>query len=90
VPVGAALQFVGIVVLSLLGAIAYGILHDQVAVRVCVEYFTIGHPPIFRTESPTLLALGWGTLEAGLVGLPLGIVLALAARARNRCEVSNP
>ena len=36
-----------IVVLCIVAAIVYGILHDQVTARVCVEYFTIGHPPIF-------------------------------------------
>ena len=33
--------------LCILSAIFYGVLHDQVTARVCVEYFTIGHPPIF-------------------------------------------
>ena len=54
--------FFRIVLLSIASAIGYGILHDQVTARVCVEYFTIGHPPVFSTDSPTLLALGWGTI----------------------------
>lgn len=70
-----------IVVLSTLAAILYGILHDQVTARVCLEYFTIGHPPIFPTRSPTLLAIGWGIIATWWVGLPLGCALALAARA---------
>lgn len=64
-----------------LAAIAYGILHDQVTAHLCVEYFTIGHPPIFATSSPFLLALGWGVIATWWVGLPLGIGLAIAARA---------
>ncbi|HEV3256487.1 MAG TPA: hypothetical protein VG013_06395, partial [Gemmataceae bacterium] len=58
----------------------YGILHDQVTARVCVEYFTIGHPPVFNTDSPTLLALGWGILATWWVGLILGILAALMSR----------
>jgi len=47
---------------------------------VCVEYFTIGHPPIFQTESPTLLAFGWGLIATWWVGLLLGIPAALVSR----------
>ncbi len=68
-----------IVALCIAAAIAYGIVHDQVTVRICLEYFTIGHPPVFPTRSPTLLALGWGILATWWVGLLLGAPLALAA-----------
>jgi len=68
-----------IVGLSIVTAVAYGIVHDQVTVRVCIEYFTIGHPPIFATESPTLLAIGWGIIATWWVGLLLGLPLAFAA-----------
>jgi hypothetical protein len=61
-------------------AVVYGVLHDQVTARICVEYFTIGHPPVFRTEDPTLLGLGWGVIATWWVGLMLGIPLAVAAR----------
>ena len=61
-------------------AILYGILHDQVTARVCVEYFTIGHPKVIESEDPTLLALTWGVLATWWVGLPLGLMLGLAAR----------
>lgn len=74
------MQFVGIVLFSIAAAVFYGIAHDQVTVRVCLEYFTIGHPPVFKTTSPALLALGWGVLATWWVGLPLGICLAGAAR----------
>lgn len=70
----------GIVFLCIGSAVLYGILHDQVTARVCVEYFTIGHPPIFPTESPTLLGIGWGVVATWWVGLFLGIPLAVAAR----------
>lgn len=54
-----------IVLLCIGSAIGYGIAHDQITARVCVEYFTIGHPRVFDTESPTLLALGWGVIARG-------------------------
>ncbi|WP_213981085.1 hypothetical protein [Sphingomonas sp. dw_22] len=67
-----------------LAAITYGILHDQVTAHLCVEYFSIAHPPVFPTESPFLLALGWGIIATWWVGLPLGIGLAAAARLGKR------
>ncbi|MFO1053303.1 MAG: hypothetical protein U1F36_13910 [Planctomycetota bacterium] len=74
------MEAVKIVVTCILAAIVYGIVHDQVTARVCVEYFTIGHPRIFATESPTLLGIGWGIVATWWVGLPLGVLLAIAAR----------
>ncbi|MGF6231428.1 hypothetical protein QFZ27_005383 [Inquilinus ginsengisoli] len=35
---------------------------------------------MFPTESPFLLAIGWGVLATWWVGLPLGLMLAVAAR----------
>src|SRR3954463_16695995 len=78
------MQSAMIVLLSIAAAVAYGILHDQVTARVCVEYFTIGHPPVFPTESPTRLGIGWGIIATWWVGLLLGIPLAVAARAGRR------
>lgn len=75
-----AVEDLKIVLLAIVGAIVYGIAHDQVTARVCVEYFTIGHPPVFGTTSPTLLGLGWGVIATWWVGLALGIPLAAAAR----------
>ncbi|HVV99432.1 MAG TPA: hypothetical protein VHB77_03765 [Planctomycetaceae bacterium] len=73
-----------IVLLCIGAAVLYGIAHDQITARVCVEYFTIGHPPIFGTEDPTLLGIGWGIIATWWVGLLLGIPLAIAARAGSR------
>jgi len=70
-----------IVGLGLLAAVGYGILHDQVTARICVECFTVGHPRIIASDSPTLLGLVWGVVATWWVGLPLGAMLALAARA---------
>ena len=74
------MQFLAIVGLSIAAAVVYGIVHDQITVRICLEYFTIGHPPIFSTSSPTLLALAWGVVATWWVGLILGLGLATASR----------
>ena len=78
------MRWVAIVACCIAAAVAYGILHDQVTARVCVEYFTIGHPTVFPTESPTLLGIGWGIIATWWVGALLGVPLAFAARAGRR------
>lgn len=78
------MQFLRIIALSVAAAIVYGVVHDQITVRVCLEYFTVGHPQIFHTTSPTLLALGWGIVATWWMGLILGLGLAIAARAGSR------
>lgn len=70
--------------MSVAAAIAYGIAHDQITVRICLEYFTIGHPPVFPTRNPTLLAIGWGIIATWWVGVLLGVPLAIVARAGSR------
>lgn len=78
------MQALKIVALCVASAALYGITHDQVTARVCVEYFTIFHPPIFETDSPTVLAFGWGVLATWWCGLFLGIPLAMIARLGSR------
>lgn len=78
------MQFLAITGLSVAAAITYGVLHDQVTARICVEYFTIGHGRMIDSDSPTLLGLYWGTVATWWMGLPLGIGLALAARVGPR------
>ena len=82
------MQSLSIIFLAVVAAIIYGVLHDQITARICVEYFTIGHPRLIDTESPTLLALFWGVVATWWVGLPLGIGLAIAARAGRRPKLS--
>lgn len=79
-------QSLRILLLSVASAVVYGVLHDQVTARVCVEYFTIGHPQLFvvPTNNPTLLAFGWGIVATWWVGLPLGILLSIAALGGSR------
>lgn len=74
------MQSLRIIGLAIGCCVAYGILHDQLTARICVEYFTIGHPPVFPTDDPTLLALGWGIIATWWVGAILGFLLAIAAR----------
>jgi hypothetical protein len=78
------MQLLLIVCLCTVSAVVYGILHDQVTARICVEYFTIGHPRIFDTDDPTLLGFAWGIIATWWVGLILGVALALVARAGTR------
>lgn len=73
-----------IVLLSMLACVAYGVVHDQITVRICVEYFTIGHPPIFPTMDPTVIGLAWGILATWWVGAALGAGLAIVARIGSR------
>jgi hypothetical protein len=49
-----------------------------------MEYFTVAHPPVFATENPTLLGIGWGIIATWWVGAILGVLLALAARVGSR------
>jgi hypothetical protein len=68
-----------------LAAVLYGIVHDQFTARICVEYFTVFHPPIFPTQSPTLLGIGWGIVATWWVGAFFAVPMILAARA-GRCR----
>jgi hypothetical protein len=76
----AAVEVFKIVLLCVAAAIVYGIVHDQITARICVEYFTIGHPPVFDTQSPTLLAFGWGVIATWWAGAILGVPAALLAQ----------
>ena len=74
------MQSLKIAALCIAAAILYGIAHDLITTRVCVEYFTIGHPPIFQTNSPTVLAIGWGVLATWWVGAILAVPAVLVSR----------
>jgi hypothetical protein len=81
---GPDMQSTSIVLMCLAAAVGYGIAHDQITARVCPEYFTIGHPPVFNTDDPRLLGIGWGVLATWWVGMLLGVPLAIVARAGSR------
>jgi len=78
------MQWLAIVVLSILACITYGIIHDQITARICVEYFTIGHPQIIPTDDPTILGFVWGIIATWWVGVLLGVPLATIARIGSR------
>ena len=57
------LESLKIVGLCIAAAIVYGILHDQITARICVEYFSVAHPPVWGgIDDPTLLAFTWGVI----------------------------
>lgn len=74
------LESVKIVALCTLAAVVYGVIHDQVTARVCLEYFTVAHPDV-AGHDPTIIGLHWGVVATWWVGLPLGVALAIASRA---------
>lgn len=81
------MQFLRIIGLCVIAAVMYGIVHDQFTAHICVEYFSVFHPPIFGTASPTLLAFGWGVVATWWMGAFLGVLLALSARVGSKRKV---
>jgi hypothetical protein len=78
------MQFLAILLLCINSAIIYGILHDQVTARICIEYFTIGHSNFLGTNDPTTIGIAWGIMATWWVGFLLGVPLAIIARLGNR------
>jgi hypothetical protein len=74
-------QAVLILLLAIGAAIAYGLVHDQVTIRVCPEYFTVAHAKIVESENLTVIALAWGFRATWWMGAALGLLLAVGARA---------
>jgi hypothetical protein len=70
-----------IIFLSIAAGILYGVVHDQITARVCIEYFTVFHPRVISSDSPTLLGLAWGVIATWWAAAFLGTWLAVAARA---------
>ena len=71
-----------IAVTCVIAAVLYGIVHDQFTARICIEYFTIFHPPIFHTQSPTLLGIGWGIVATWWVGVFFASLIGAACISR--------
>ena len=59
-------------------AVVYGVIHDQITARICVEYFTKAHFYIGIAD-PTLLGFFWGIVGTWWVGLFLGVPLAIVS-----------
>jgi hypothetical protein len=71
---------VRIVALFTATAVVYGVVHDQVTARVCIEYFTLAHPRIVPSDAPAVVGLAWGLLASAPAGAFAGGLVALAAR----------
>lgn len=78
------MKSIAIILTCIFAAVCYGIVHDQITARICVEYFTIGHPPVFGTDDPTLLGIDWGIIATWRAGFLLGMPLAVAAWGGSR------
>src|SRR5262249_49676939 len=76
-----------IVLTCIAAAVLYGIVHDLFTAHICVEYFSVFHPPVFSTKSPILLAISWGVLATWWMGAFLGVLLAFSARAGSRSKI---
>ena len=78
------MELLKIFVLCVGAAVSYGIAHDMVTAHLCLEYFTVGHPRLFATDVPAAHALAWGVIATWWVGVALGPLLMMAARAGRR------
>jgi hypothetical protein len=65
-----------VILLCVLVAITYGVIHDQITAHLCVEYFTVAHPALFHTGSATILGFCWGVAATLGIGVVLGAILA--------------
>lgn len=79
------LESAKVVALCILASIVYGILHDQITIRLCPEYFTkwAFHADVFSHPNLTVVALFWGFAATWWVGLLLGIPLAFVSTTRD-------
>jgi hypothetical protein len=75
------MQKARVIFLCIAAAMVYGIVHDQITARICVEYFTLAHPRLFPVTSAAALGLCWGIASASGAGLLLGILLAQASQS---------
>jgi hypothetical protein len=83
-----SVEFAKIVLACILAAIVYGIVHDQITARICLEYFTVFHPLVFLTRSPTLLAFGWGIIATWWAGAIVGMLIGIAARFGSNAQMT--
>jgi hypothetical protein len=82
------MHFIAITLWCVIVAVVYGIIHDQITARICIEHFTIGHPRLIDSQSPTVLGLLWGVLATWWMGVILGFALACIARIGRRPKLT--
>jgi hypothetical protein len=68
-----------IIALCIVAMAGYGMVQDQVSVRMSREYFTVGHPPIEGLHDPTLLGIAWGFMGGWWGGMLMGMAVGLVA-----------
>lgn len=83
-----AVESIKIALECTMAAVLYGVIHDQITARICLEYFTVFHPPMFATQSPTLQGLGWGIIATWWAGAIIGVLLRTAARSGSRNKMT--
>jgi hypothetical protein len=67
----------------------YGILNDQITIRICTEYFTVFHPRIVDSDDITVIAMAWGIVATWWFGLAVGVILALISRFLTDDKIDN-
>ena len=83
------LQSLKIFLFVALSVIGYGIVHDQVTARICIEYFTVAHEPtLVDSDSPTIVGLAWGVYSTWWVGVVVGVASAVRAQVGSWPRVS--
>ena len=82
------MEYLKIILASILLSITYGITHDLITTQISIEYFTIGHPIIIDTNSPILLALLWGTIATWWVGLIIEILISFSSRLGSKPKLN--
>jgi len=76
--------FLQTVLISTAAAILYGLIHDQITIRICPEYFTVWHPHVSNSENLTIVALIWGVIATWWMGAFLGMLLGACATVGHR------
>jgi hypothetical protein len=66
---------------GVLASCLYGIVHDQITIRICPDYFLVWHPQLLSTDNTTLVALAWGVMVTWWMGAFLGLLVGLGAAA---------
>lgn len=76
-------EFTKIMLLAIVAACVYGVIHDLITAHLFPPYFWIYHvDPFDHTSTPTYVyALYFGVAATWWVGAGLGILLGMAARA---------
>ena len=64
---------------GVVASIGYGLIHDQITIRICPEYFTVWHPHLVDTSNLTVVALAWGVVATWWMGAFLGLMIGLAS-----------